>query len=204
MKPGKAVPLAIAFCCSVFSAIAQAPSRLLTPTELTVAKGKLMPSAIPAYAGDLEIEQKQSFALPVGAMTMWILPVTYQGKSQEGTRQRCGIFTLASDGKTSFVETFGPDLWPWECDGVRSLGFMQSGAARPPRILVQYEAAALISVGDTQIAKSIFVFDWDGAAGRYAVNKAMEDKLGKEKRSIKTIPEAKRVIQSYDTGTKAP
>ncbi len=136
---------------------------------------------------------------------LWILPVTYQGKFQEGTGQRCGIFTLAPSGQTSFVETFGPDIyWPWECNGVEALGFMQTSTGKPPRVLVQYEGAALIAMGDTQRAKGFFVFDWDEAAGRYVLNEAIEDRLRKEKRPTKTIPEAKRVIQSYDVGVKAP
>ena len=71
-------------------------------------------------------------------------------------------------------------------------------------MLIKYEGAALIAAGDTQTAKGVFVFDWDGTGGRYLLNKTIEDRLGKEKRSTKTIPEAKRVIQSYDLGVKAP
>ena len=74
---------------------------------------------------------------------------------------------------------------------------MAAGQSVPPRVLLRVGASLLVSMGNTERTNTMLVLDWDAGRQMYAVNKAISDRLAKEKRPTSTIAEARRVVQSY-------
>ena len=183
-------------CCG-----AQVLSKPLAAAQVASVQSRMSPALIPEFTEMLEVQAQQAFDVTMpGAPEVWVVPVTYDAKFEEGERQRCGLFAFAGRDKVSFVETFGPNLNDsLECDGTKAVGFMASGAGRPPRVLVRVGASLLISMGNTERTNYMLALDWDAGHQGYALNKVLSDRLYKERRPTSTIAEAKRLIESYET-----
>ncbi len=185
---------------------AQGLSRPLTAAEQATAQSKVAPGAIPEYAGDLRLEAKQEFAVAgPGGASLWVVPVKYlakSGKEGEGSSQRCGLVTLHAAGAPDFLETYGSNLFPeMQCGGVTALGFMSGAPGVPPRLLLVLLASGPPRLGvPPDTFHDVRVLDWDSTGGHYSPNKAIEDRLGREKRPTDTIAEIKQRIRGYGGG----
>ncbi len=194
----------IAFCLCGARLSAQGLPKPLTPNEQMIAQREITPGTIPEYAGDLRLETKQEFAVAgPGGGPLWVVPVKYLGKNAEGHSQRCGLVTLRAAGAPGFLETYGSNLFPeMQCGGVTALGFMATTQGMPPRLLLVLLASGPPRLGlPPDTFHDVRVLDWDGGSGRYAPNRALEGRLGHEKRPTETIAEIKQRIRGYEGGS---
>ena len=138
---------------------------------------------LPPHTSHLEVQKKQAFTLVApGQIDLLLVPVKFwHGEPSEidvnhmlVERDRCGLFVMPKDGKSSFVWTMDDktglavDL----CGEVTAMATMSNEGARP-RLIAIYRTYSPPQFED--IAKYVLV--WDATKETYAVDKKAFDYL---------------------------
>ena len=196
----KRVGLLILLACTL---TAQQPlARRFTAAEWKNAEKRLSPALIPAYQDQLSIDPQQSFLVAGPQGSVALIPVQYMAQRDlagmpAANGSECGVFTLRSDGTARFTEIYTiADISFAHCEKTDAVAFVDRSAG-PPLAVLHVLGSIFLSIGGMQDESFIRILHWDSAAGKYVIDKTIEDRLSKMHDAPNTVTSTRRLLETW-------